>query len=102
MAKLCQQVTPWVWDCLLLLLAAPVYAVVWSVRLARRMRFARLAVERTFACRTCGRHMLLVGLWRCGCGFTYLGHLLRSCPVCGTLPQVIRCEHCGATEAVHR
>ena len=100
MAKFCQQVTPWLWDTLLVVLAGPTYAVLGAGRLTRRIRFARTAARRALACRTCGRQMLLVGFWKCACGFTYRGHLLRLCPICRTLPQVIRCEHCGATEKV--
>jgi len=37
----------------------------------------------------------LVGLWRCSCGFTYRGHLLRSCPVCREYSVRGRCYRCG-------
>lgn len=88
----------WLGDALLLLLALPTYALVALVRLGRSVRFVRMAGRRSAVCRTCGRRVWLVGFWRCVCGFTYRGHVLRFCPVCRTLPQVIRCEHCGATE----
>jgi hypothetical protein len=40
----------------------------------------------------------LVGMWRCSCGnHVYRGHLLRLCPVCGTVPVVVRCYRCGVT-----
>lgn len=84
----------------LFLLACPVYALVWLVRLARGLAFVRLAGRRGLTCRTCGETILLVGFWRCACGFTYRGQLLQLCPVCGTLPELIHCEHCGATERV--
>jgi hypothetical protein len=86
----------------LAVLASPTYAVVGARRLLRSVRFVRMTGRRTIVCPTCGETVLLVGFWRCGCGFTYRGHLLRLCPVCRTLPDVIRCEHCGATERVRR
>jgi hypothetical protein len=92
----------WYWDAALLILAAPTYLVVGAARLTRSLRFVRTAGRRYIPCRTCGGAVLLVGFWRCSCGFTYRGHLLRFCPVCQTLPQIIRCEHCGATEPVRR
>jgi len=45
----------------------------------------------------CGETVSLVGLWRCGCGYTYKGHLLRVCPVCKGLPRMVRCFSCGIT-----
>lgn len=92
----------WFWDILLLLLASPVYALIAIARLVRGVKFVRMTGRRSIPCRTCGQAILLVGFWKCGCGFTYQGHLLRLCPVCRALPQVIRCEHCGATERVRR
>jgi hypothetical protein len=31
------------------------------------------------------------------CGFTYRGHLLRVCPICFSLPAMVRCYDCGLT-----
>ena len=90
----------WLWDSVLWIAASPVYALFALPRMARRVRLARITVQQSMPCRTCGREVSLIGFWRCGCGFTYRGHLLRLCPVCGTLPELIRCEHCGATEKV--
>jgi hypothetical protein len=49
-------------------------------------------------CRNCGAPISLVGLWKCRCGYTYKGHLLRACPVCNSLPRMARCFQCGVTE----
>jgi hypothetical protein len=92
----------WYWDAILAIIASPMYVLVGIVRVMRSVTFMRLAGERSVPCRTCGRTILLVGFWKCGCGFTYRGHLLRFCPVCRTSPSVIRCEHCGATERVRK
>jgi hypothetical protein len=45
----------------------------------------------------CGAAVSLVNVWKCSCGFTYRGHLLRVCPVCKTIPRVVRCYACGVT-----
>ena len=90
------------WNAALFVLAVPVYLVAGSFGLVRRLKFIRVMRSRTLSCPTCGGNMLLLGFWKCSCGFTYRGHVLRLCPVCGTLPQVVRCEHCGATERIRR
>ena len=87
-------------DLILLLLASPVIAIVGTARIIRRFSRLRLAVEPRTVCRTCGEAIVLVGFWRCSCGFTYQGHVLRICPVCESFPRMIRCFHCEATEKV--
>ena len=87
-------------DLILFLLASPVLAIVGIARIIRRFSRLRLAAEPRTVCRTCGGDIVLVGFWRCGCGFTYRGHVLRICPVCGSFPRMIRCFACGATEKV--
>lgn len=91
---------PWHWDLSLFILASPLLAVRAAFRAVRRIRFLRQALEPWIACRTCGEQIFLVGFWKCGCGFTYEGHVLRYCPVCGSFPAMIRCYQCGATEKV--
>jgi hypothetical protein len=86
---------PWV-DGTLFVLASPVLALKAMQRAVERYRFFRLAMAPAITCE-CGAEVSLVGLWRCTCGFTYRGHLLRMCPVCGTMPCVIRCYRCGVT-----
>lgn len=83
-------------DLALLVLASPVYTALAIRRLIRNYRFMRMASAASIHC-ACGADLSLVGLWRCSCRFTYAGHLLRVCPVCGTLPCIIRCYHCGVT-----
>ena len=87
-------------DVMLFVLASPVLAVIGTVKAIRRFSHLRLAVQPRTNCGTCGEDIVLVGFWRCGCGFTYQGHLLRICPVCGSFPRMIRCYRCGATEKV--
>ena len=83
-------------DGVLFVLASPILAVQSIRRLRMRYRFLHLAMEPEMTCE-CGGTLSLVGLWRCGCGFTYRGHLLRTCPMCESLPCVIRCYRCGVT-----
>ena len=86
---------PWT-DVALFVLASPVLAVKAVRRALQRYRFFRLAMEPAIVCE-CGATVSLVGFWQCSCGFTYRGHLLRLCPVCGTIPCVVRCYRCGVT-----
>jgi hypothetical protein len=83
-------------DLALALLASPVYLLLALRRAWRNWRFLRVASVTHVRCE-CGAELSLVGLWRCSCGFTYRGHLLKVCPACGSLPCVIRCYHCGIT-----
>lgn len=85
-----------VFDCVLFVLASPVLTVQALRRAHERYRFFRLAMQPVMDCE-CGATVSLVGFWRCSCGFTYRGHLLRMCPVCGSIPCVARCYRCGIT-----
>ena len=84
-------------DLALLLLASPVYGALALRRALRHYRFLRVAFASSLTCE-CGEDISLVGMWRCSCRFTYRGHLLRVCPVCGSLPRMVRCYDCGVTE----
>jgi formate dehydrogenase maturation protein FdhE len=86
---------PWL-DGLLFVLASPILLAQALKRAFERYRFFRLAMEAAIVCE-CGSTVSLVGIWRCSCGFTYRGHLLRPCPVCRTIPCVVRCYRCGVT-----
>jgi hypothetical protein len=83
-------------DGALFVLASPILAVKAGRRALQRCRFFRLAMEPAIVCE-CGSTVSLVGFWKCSCGYTYRGHLLRLCPVCGTIPCVVRCYRCGVT-----
>jgi hypothetical protein len=85
----------WV-DWTLFVLASPILLVLALGRGLERYRFFRLAMQHEIVCE-CGSPVSFVGLWKCSCGFTYRGHLLRPCPVCGTIPCVVRCYRCGVT-----
>ncbi len=86
---------PWI-NGVLFILASPILLTLAVQRALERYRFFRLAMQPEIFCE-CGRAVSLVGLWRCSCGFTYRGHLLRACPVCNTIPCVVRCYACGVT-----
>ena len=86
---------PWI-DGALFVLASPILAVKAVRRALERYRFFRLATQPVVVCE-CGSEVSLVGFWKCSCGFCYRGHLLRVCPVCGSLPCVVRCYRCGVT-----
>jgi hypothetical protein len=83
-------------DLLLFLLASPILFVRWVFRMWRHFQFLRAATAAAVVCE-CGRPISLVGQWKCPCGFTYRGHLLSICPVCGRLPVIVRCYACGLT-----
>jgi hypothetical protein len=80
------------------LLASPILFLKGIQALVRRWRFYREAYRSELTCHNCRSAISLVGLWRCSCGFTYCGHLLRTCPVCATLPRMVRCYTCQTTE----
>jgi len=82
-------------DLLLWLLASPMLFLRWIVRTVKRIRFLTTAYSPRIACLNCQTPISLVGMWRCGCGYTYRGHLLRHCPICHSLPRVVRCIGCG-------
>ncbi len=86
---------PWV-NLTILVLASPIILVQAIRRGIERWRFFRLAMQPAITCE-CGSPVLLVGFWKCSCGFTYQGHLLRTCPVCYTIPCVVRCYACRRT-----
>ncbi len=83
-------------DAALFVLASPVLLISAARRVFERYRFFHLAMQPAIACE-CGAMVSLVGMWKCSCGFTYRGHLLRACPVCNTIPCVVRCYQCGVT-----
>jgi hypothetical protein len=82
---------------MLWLLASPILLVKWIVRGARRARFWRVSYSTRIVCRNCLKPISLVGMWRCGCGYTYRGHLLRFCPICASIPRMVRCHNCQTT-----
>jgi hypothetical protein len=79
------------------ILAAPflaIWGLVWAVRYGRTLM---RSVTTSVVCSNCRQEIALVGLWQCGCGFAYQGHLLRPCPVCGRVPRIVRCINCSVT-----
>jgi hypothetical protein len=79
------------------ILAFPTVVIVATVRFARELWRSRYALSSSISCRSCGGTIQLVRGWRCSCGFTYVGSVLRQCPVCLTRPVMVRCEHCALT-----
>ncbi len=88
----------WYIDFLWLAAAAPIRIAGWLLLAVRGVRFWRMAYLPEIICQNCGAPVSLVGIWRCGCQFTYRGHLLRECPICGSMPRMVRCFNCGITE----
>ena len=88
-------------DVLLWVLASPILFMKFLVRLWQRMRFFDAVGTPWIVCE-CGTPMHLIGLWQCNCGFTYRGHLLVRCPVCLSVPRVVRCYACGVTTPLPR
>src|SRR3989442_7653143 len=86
-------------DIALFVLASPVLFVLAARRGIHRYRFFRLAMESAIVCE-CGSTASLVGLWRCGWRFTYLGQLPRLLPVSVSLPSILRCSRFWVTNEV--
>jgi hypothetical protein len=85
----------------IVLLALPTYAVVYVWKAAHSMWRSRFALTLSLRCNGCHEEISLVGTWRCRSdGFTYSGHLLRSCPICHTRPTFVRCLSCGLTKKI--
>jgi hypothetical protein len=79
----------------LTLLASPILALAKAFSVARRWQFYRVAYTPKIVCQHCGSTIHLLNQWRCSCSFVYAGHLLRTCPACGSLPLFARCQRCG-------
>jgi len=79
------------------IVALPVTIVAAVLRALARVWSCRYAWSNQMRCRYCHAVITLVRAWRCGCGFTYVGSVLRVCPICGMRPRVVRCEGCGLT-----
>jgi len=84
-------------DLLLWILASPVLFAKWLLRVRRRWRFWRMAYTPRIVCSSCRGTIWFLGLWRCACGYTYRGHLMRACPICGSAVRMVRCYECGLT-----
>jgi hypothetical protein len=80
------------------LVVSPILLVRFILHVFRWFDFWAMSYRHEIPCRNCRAAISLVGIWRCRCAYTYKGHLLRPCPVCGALPRMARCFHCGITE----
>ena len=80
------------------LLLSPLLLVLSILRTFRWFDFWAMSYQHEMLCRNCGSAISLVGIWRCRCGYTYKGHILRPCPVCDAVPRMARCFECGVTE----
>jgi|SRR5581483_9224166 len=90
-------VKPVLWNIVVFFLASPLTLCIAMRRLWRRLRFLSFAWRTQVVCE-CGEIVALLGQWKCSCGFTYRGHLVTVCRVCGSLPKVVRCYACGVTK----
>lgn len=88
---------PAVKDFVLLVLASPIYCLKWLAQTVRGWPYWQVSYTPQIRCHNCGGDISLVGIWRCQCRYTYRGHLLRECPVCGASPRMVRCYRCGVT-----
>src|SRR5260370_31399815 len=79
-------------------LASPILFLRFMHRAFQRWQFWRMAYTSPIVCRGCRSPIWLVGIWRCGCGYTYRGHLLRACPVCRSLRRIVPCFASGVTK----
>lgn len=84
-------------DVVLFILASPVLFIKVLRRAWKRYRFYTVAYSPRLTCGNCKEEISLLGLWRCSCGYTYSGHILRFCPICHTVPRIVRCFGCGTT-----
>jgi hypothetical protein len=84
-------------DLVLWVFASPILLVEYLVRLSRWIRYWKVSYTTSFPCRNCGESISLVGIWQCGCRYVYKGHVLRTCPICSSLPRLVRCYACGLT-----
>ena len=79
-------------------LASPILLVQQLFRLWRHLQFWKMAYRPNIRCHNCGASVSLVGQWECSCKFVYQGHLLRRCPICGSMPRMVRCYRCRVTQ----
>lgn len=87
----------WFFVAMAYILASP-FLLIWGViKGIRYIRTLTKAVTPAIVCSNCHHPVSLVGLWRCGCGFTYRGHLLHPCSICHRVPRVVRCHRCNVT-----
>jgi hypothetical protein len=85
-------------DFVLWILASPLLFIQWLLRLRRRWRFWRTAYATQIVCSGCHSAISLLGNWTCQCGYSYRGHVMRECPICGAQARMVRCYACGLTE----
>lgn len=82
----------------ILLLPISIYRTIKrSVFLIRRLK---RSVQTIIVCSNCSKEVSLTGMWQCVCGFQYAGHILKVCPVCHSVPNIIRCPNCGVTTLI--
>ena len=86
-----------IFDAVLWCLASPLFLIRSCIGFLGGIEFWRVAYSTELACPHCLAKISLIGMWRCGCGYTYTGHLLRRCPICRTMPRIVRCFSCGVS-----
>lgn len=83
----------------LYVLASPWFAVFYGVRavrgLGRGIRRLRAGLSDDEVICAQGHRNSVLGRWRCGCGFVFLGRASAACPNCGVTAGWIECDRCG-------
>lgn len=79
------------------ILALP-FLIIWGIRrMDKYMRVLVLSVSPSTPCVACKSEVTLLGIWRCSCGYTFKGHYMTPCSMCGRVPRLVRCLNCSVT-----
>jgi phage FluMu protein Com len=78
-------------------LAGPLLGMWMLYKGIRHLMKLKVAGKIEVKCPSCRMLVSLVGIWRCHCGFTYRGHLITECPICFSIPRMVRCPRCQVT-----
>lgn len=89
------------WDltirCTLYVLSLPFLAIIYGPSWLRRF-WVYLKMQRNqYNCTNCQEHVDMIGMWKCKCGYTYLGHAFTTCANCGKDPGYVPCGNCGVS-----
>lgn len=81
----------------LYLFSLPLLLIWHLIRGIRGLRSLHHAQITSIQCSNCNYHISLVGIWKCACGYTYRGHVMRCCPQCSRTANLVRCLRCQVT-----
>jgi len=78
--------------------------LVWSIKAPfhlgvalGRLWAARVLLQESIPCSTCGTPIPQLGLWECSCSFSFYSAYFAPCPLCRAVPLFIVCGRCGAS-----